>query len=351
MKVTAAELGNLINGVVDGDANVTVNRPARIEDGEPGTLTFLANPKYESFVYKTAASVILVNRDFVPREPIGATLIRVDNVYESLALLMEHFAPKQEKTPKISESAIVAEDVAIGPGASIGEFVVIEKGVSLGKNVILSPFTYLGQGVKIGDDVHLHMGVKVYYGCELGNRVKIHANSVIGSDGFGFVRTNGQYKKINQIGNVIIENDVEIGANVVIDRASLGSTIIRQGAKLDNLIQIAHNVEIGPNTAMAAQSGVAGSTKIGADSLVGGQAGIVGHVELGPRTQIQAQSGVTSSTQPGEKLYGSPALDYVNYLKSYAVFRKLPDLRAHINRLEKKIADLENKLMEGEEPS
>ena len=351
MKVTATELGHLLNGIVDGNGDVTVDRPARIEDGEPGSLTFLANPKYESFIYQTNASVVLVAQDFQPRKEVKATLIRVENVYESMALLLEQFAPKQPHTFGVSKFASVADDVVLPANVSIGDFVVIESGATIGKNSIIAPFTYLGHNVNVGNDVHLHTGVKVYHDCVISDRVKIHANTVIGSDGFGFVRTNGQYRKINQVGNVIIEPDVEIGANVVIDRASIGSTIVRRGAKLDNLIQIAHNVEIGPDTVMAAQSGVAGSTKIGANSMIGGQAGIVGHINIGPRTQIQAQSGVTTSTQAGERLYGSPALDYVGYLKSYALFRKLPELMSEVNRLEQRVAELENKLKDTIEPS
>ena len=346
MKVSAEEIGKLLDGQVEGDPLTMVDRPARIEEGTPGSLTFLANPKYESYAYSTGSSIILVPRDFQPQQSVNATLIRVDDVYQSLAVLLDQFGNEPDKIPAISPLAYIHEDAEVGEKVTIGAFVWIGANAKVDSQAVLEPFCYLGEGVRVGKSSHLYMGVKIYHNCIVGKRVKIHANSVIGSDGFGFVRSNGQFQKIKQVGNVVIEDDVEIGANVVVDRASIGSTRIRSGAKLDNLIQIAHNVDIGQNTAIAAQAGIAGSTKVGDDSLIGGQAGIVGHIQIAPGTQIQAQSGVTTSSEPGDRLYGSPALDYVGYLKSYAVFKQLPQLASDIARLQKRISELEKQLSE-----
>ncbi len=344
MEVTAKELATLLNGAIEGDPAAKANRPARIEDGRPGTLTFLANPKYASHIYDTKASIVLVDQTFKPQQTVYPTLIRVDNVYEALAKLFDYFDPEEESKPSIAGSAQIHTSAKIGSDVDIADFVVVGEGVVIEDKVKLDPFVSIGKGSHIGMETHLHTGVKIYHDCQIGRRVEIHANTVVGSDGFGFVRSNGAFRKIRQIGNVIIEDDVEIGANVVVDRASIGSTIIRSGAKLDNLIQVAHNVEIGKNAAMAAQSGVAGSTKIGANSLIGGQAGIVGHIEIGENTEIQAQSGVTTSTKPGSKLYGSPSLDYVAYLRSYAVFKNLPSLSTALRALQKKIEEVEIQL-------
>ncbi|MDH3648199.1 MAG: UDP-3-O-(3-hydroxymyristoyl)glucosamine N-acyltransferase [Saprospiraceae bacterium] len=345
MKVTAKQLADLLQGVVEGNQEVMVHRPARIEEGEPGTLTFLANPKYEQYLYETEASVVLVPKAFQPKEPVRATLIRVDDVYQAMATLVEHYDPRPRHATGISESAMVSESAQIGVDVFIGEYVVIEDDVTVGDGTHILSHVFLGRGSKIGKGCIIHAGVKIYHECMLGDRVMVHANSVIGSDGFGFVKDiDGSFRKIKQIGNVKIGDDVEIGSNVVIDRASLGSTFIKNGVKLDNLIQIAHNVEVGENTAIAAQTGIAGSTSIGPDCLIGGQVGIVGHVSIGQGSEIQAQSGIASNIEPKSRLYGSPALDYGQFLRSYAAFKNLPNLVRQIHRLENRVEALEKTL-------
>lgn len=344
MKITAAELASLLGGTVEGDQDVSVDRPARIEDASPGTISFLANPKYEEFAYQSQASILLVNHGFKPTREVRATLIRVDDVYACMAILAEKFEVKSSPEVRVSERAAIDPGASIGSNVVISDFVVIGPNCKIGDNVILHPFVYVGANCTIGRDSVLHPGVKLHYDCALGERVTVHSNTVIGSDGFGYVKTEGVFKKIRQLGNVVVENDVEIGANVVIDRASLGSTLIREGAKLDNLIQIAHNVDIGKHTAIAAQSGVAGSTKIGSDVLIGGQVGIVGHIHIADGTQIQAQSGVTTSTNEHDRLYGSPALDYNRYLRSYAVFRNLPGLSSQLAEIQRRLKSIEKDL-------
>ncbi len=345
MKVTAKQLAELLGGRVEGDPDVYVERPARIEEGTAGSLTFLANPKYEEHIYKTEASVVLVGEDFKPKLPIAATLIKVGNVYEAMAQLVSHFDQKPEVSPGIAATAKIGDRVSIGEDVSIGDYVVVGDDVSIGSGCQLHPFVYIGNGSGLGSDCLIHGGVQIHHGCQLGDRVRIHANAVIGSDGFGYVKgQDGKFKKIQQIGDVIIGNDVEIGANVVVDRASLGSTIIRDGVKLDNLIQIAHNVDVGENSAIAAQTGIAGSTQIGPDCLIGGQVGIVGHVKVGAGTEIQAQSGIASDIEPGSRLYGSPALPYNHFLRSFASFKNFPQLISQIRDLEHRIVQLEKKL-------
>jgi UDP-3-O-[3-hydroxymyristoyl] glucosamine N-acyltransferase len=352
MKIKAKEIAAMLNGDVVGDPEIEISRPSRIENGEPGSLTFLANPKYEQYAYRTKASIILVSQEFIPSKPINATLIKVKNVYESMAQLADRFEKVQKPSIGVSTLAQVHPSAKLGENVSIGSFVVIEADVVIGDHSIIMSQVYIGKNSRIGDNVCLHPGVRVYHEGIIGNRVIINANSVIGSDGFGFVKDqNGNFKKIKQLGNVLIEDDVEIGSNVVIDRASLGSTVIRSGAKLDNLIQVAHNVEIGTNTAMAAQVGIAGSSKIGADCLIGGQVGVAGHLKIGDKTEIQAQSGVASNTPDSSRLYGSPALEYRQYLKSYAVFKKLPDLLKELNNLREKVDLLSQNGQQGQTKS
>jgi len=295
-------------------------------------------------VYESNASILLVPDGFKPSRPVNPTLLRVKDVYAAMATLTEWFEAKQKKRPEISERASIDPSAIIGENAVVSDFVVIGADCVIGANVVLHPFVCIESGSKLGDDCTLLSGVKVHYGCEIGNRVCMHANTVIGSDGFGYAKSEGRYVKIKQLGNVVIEDDVEIGANVVVDRASLGSTIIRSGAKLDNLIQIAHNVVVGRNTVIAAQAGVAGSTKVGDDVMIGGQVGIVGHIHVADGTQIQAQSGVTVATKANDKIYGSPALDYGKYLRSYAVFRNLPQMSSQLSLIEKKLKDVEKGL-------
>ena len=290
MQISAKELGLLLNGIVEGDATVEVSGPSKIEEGKEGTISFLSNPKYEPYAYTTKASILLVSKEFKPDKPLNATLVRVDNVYASVAHLLEKFGGEIPTIKGISDDAFIHTEVKIGENASVGNFSVIKKGAVIGKNAVIYPQVFIDENVEIGDNVKLFPGVKIFHACKIGDNCTLHANVVIGSDGFGFApQDDGSYTKIPQLGNVVLEDDVEIGANTVIDRATMGTTIIRKGAKLDNLIQIAHNVDVGESTVIAAQAGIAGSTKIGKNALIGGQAGIVGHVQIADGTRVQAQ--------------------------------------------------------------
>ena len=343
MIITAKELSNILCGSVEGDPNVEVDRPSKIEEGGKGTISFLANPKYESYAYTTTASIILVSKDFKPAKPISATLIRVDDVYSCVALLLDKFGNKVKVSQEgISDQAFVHPDAQIGNNVSIGLFSIIENGASVGTNCTIYPQVYIGRNVKMGKNVTLHPGVKIYHDCVIGDNCILHSNVVIGSDGFGFAPTeNGSFKKIPQLGNVVIEKEVEIGANTVVDRATIGTTIIKEGVKLDNLIQIAHNVEVGQNTVIAAQTGIAGSTKVGENCMIGGQVGIVGHITVANGTKVQAQSGIASKVKKeNTSLFGSPAIPYSNYLRSYTGFKQLPDIIKKINDLEKQVKSL-----------
>jgi UDP-3-O-[3-hydroxymyristoyl] glucosamine N-acyltransferase len=337
MKITARDLAHILGGSIEGDPSVSVSKPGKIEYGKPGEICFLGNPKYEDYAYTTEASILLVDKNFVPRQSVKPTLIKVDNVYTSLALLLEKFGSVSHSNNTISEKASVHPSVLLGKNVHIGDFCIIEEGVSIGDNTYLKGQNFIGKNTIIGDDCIFHIGVKIYADCIIQARCIFHAGVVIGADGFGFApQADGSYKKIHHVGNVIIENDVEIGANTTVDRASIGSTIIRQGVKLDNLIQIAHNVEIGENTVIAAQTGVSGSTKIGKNCRIGGQAGLAGHLTIGDNVQIQAQSGVASNIASNSKLFGYPAIDYNAYLKAYAVFKNLPDIYKRFLKIEKK---------------
>ena len=350
MQISATELSQLLDGTVDGDPNVTVTGPSKIEEGTPGTISFLANPKYESFAYQTQASILLVSNTFQPSHPIEATLIRVENVYAAVAFLLEKFNQNHQPSHGVSTQAAIDDEVALGDNISIGIYSVIESGVSIGSDTVIYPQVYIGKNVKIGKNVMLYPGVKIYHGCEIGDNCILHANVIIGSDGFGFLPDEeGKFKKIPQIGNVILENNIEIGANTVIDRATMGSTVLKEGVKLDNLIQVAHNVEIGENTAIAAQAGIAGSTKIGKNCLIGGQAGFVGHIKVADGSKVQAQSGVAASIkEEGKAVYGSPAVPYADYLKSYAVFKQLPSINRQIRTLEREIAHLKERISDND---
>lgn len=338
MQFTAAQIAHLINGKVEGNPDVSIGSFGKIEEASMGQLAFLANPKYEDFLYKTGASVIIVNNSQEIKGKVEATLIRVPNAYSAFATLLSSYQEMVtqqlsgiQEPSYISKTAVLGENVFVGAFAYIGDHVVI------GKNVKVFPNVFIGNNVRIGDHSFLHPGVRVYYDCVLGNNVIVHAGTVIGSDGFGFApQPDGSFKKVPQIGNVVIEDNVEIGANAAIDRATMGSTLIKSGAKLDNLIQVAHNVEVGNNTVIAAQAGVSGSTKIGNNVMIGGQAGIVGHIQIADGTKINAQSGVSKSIKsPNSAVTGSPAFDYTSALRSQAVTRNLPDL-------EKRIIELEN---------
>ena len=338
MQLTAQALADLLDGIVDGNPNVLVDRPSKIEEGEPGSISFLGNLKYEEYAYTTKASILLVSKDFSPREAIQPTLVRVDNVYEAIQQLLQHFGQTSSKPAQVSGQASIHESAQVGEGVSIGAFTVLQSGVKVGAGSQIHEQVFLGENVEVGKDVILYPGVKLYANTKIGDRVIIHANAVVGSDGFGFVpQADGHYEKIAHVGNVVIEADVEIGANTTIDRGTMGSTLIKRGVKLDNLIQIGHNVMIDEDTVIAAQTGVAGSTKIGKNCRIGGQVGFVGHVTIADGTQIQAQSGIAGPIkEPGTALFGSPAIPYRDYIRSYAVFKKLPELYKRFSLLERK---------------
>lgn len=340
MQITAHEIAHILNGTLEGNSAVTVSQPSKIEEGGKGTLTFLANPKYEHYAYSTEVSILLVNDDFKASQPVLAeAIIRVKDVYAAVAKLLQLFENQLVDKKEISSQAFVDASAKIGQNVSIGTFAVVEKDAKIGADSVIFPQVFIGKNARIGKNVILYPGVKIHHNCVIGDNCILHSNVVIGGDGFGFApEKDGSYTKIPQIGNVIIENDVEIGANTTIDRATMGSTVIKQGTKIDNLVMIAHNVEIGQNTVIAAQAGFAGSGKIGDNCRIGGQAGFVGHIKVANGAQVQAQSGVASPIKKeNTAVYGSPALDYKNYLKSYAVFKQLPDLVKRINELEKQL--------------
>lgn len=339
MKITTGELTRMVQGQLEGDPNVVLSRASKIEEAEEGSICFLGNPKYESYVYTTQASAILVSADFVPKEPVKSCLIRVKDVYQTVAQLLAAFEEKFESKSFIDPQSRVDESVIIGEQVQVGAFSIVSKNVKIGSNTIIHPQVYIGENVIIGNHCSILPGARIHKDCVIGNHCVLNYNVVIGNEGFGFAPTeDGTYKKIAQIGNVVIEDYVEIGANATIDRASMGSTRIGRGSKLDNLIQIAHNVQIGENTVIAAQAGIAGSTKIGNNCMIGGQVGIVGHITIADGARIQAQSGVASNvTEPNSKLYGSPAIEYSNYLRSYAEFKKLTDLAKEVRRIGKEL--------------
>ncbi len=339
MKISASELAKLLNGTIEGDPSVFVSRAGKIEVGQEGDICFLGNDRYADFAYTTQASVLLVNTAFEAKKAIKPTLIRVENVYTALAFLMDTFGKAaQNQVAAISDKSSIHPSVCLGKNVFIGDFVVIEEGVVIGDNCIISSQVYISKNSILKENCLLYAGVKIYADTKIGANFIAHAGAVIGSDGFGFApQSDGSYKKIQHLGDVIIEDDVEIGANTTIDKGSIGSTIIRKGVKLDNLIQIAHNVEIGENTVIAALSGISGSTKIGKNCRIGGQVGFAGHLVIGDNVQIQAQSGIGSNIADNSKLYGTPAIGYTEYLRAYSVFKQLPDLLKRLVNLEKKI--------------
>jgi UDP-3-O-[3-hydroxymyristoyl] glucosamine N-acyltransferase len=336
ISITAAEINHILQGRLEGDPSAIITHTSKIEESTPDSICFFGNPKYESYVYECIGSVILVPKDFKPEKAIKPTLIRVENVYESVSTLFELFSQyiNSEVEFKVSTLASISNKANIGIKVFIDDFVKVCDGVICEENVQIHSQVYLGKNVKIGEGTILYSGVKIYNDCVIGKNCIIHSNTVIGSDGFGFApQSDGKFKKIPQLGNVIIENDVEIGANCTIDRASIGSTIIRSGVKLDNLIQVAHNVEIGENTVIAAQVGIAGSTKLGKNIMVGGQSGFAGHIIVADGTKVQGQTGVNRSvTEPNSVLYGNPAFNYRDYLKSYSIFKKLPEIIEELRR-------------------
>ncbi len=345
MQLSALEIAQLLNGTVEGDPAIKVSRPSKIEEGGEGTISFLARDNYEEYAYTTTASVLLVSQAFVPKKPISATLIRVENVYSALSFLLERFGNQINTTSGIDKMAYVHPDAQLAADVSVGRFAVVEGNVRIGEGSHIGDQVYIGNAVEIGKNVRIFPGVKIMYACKIGDNCVIHSNVVIGSDGFGFApQGDGTYKKIPQTGNVVIENDVEIGANCTIDRASIGSTTIRSGVKIDNLVQIAHNVEIGENTVIAAQVGVAGSTKIGKNCRIGGQVGFVGHLTIADGTQIQAQSGIASNVkEPNTALFGYPAFAYSDFVRSHAVFKRLPELYKKLLKLEQQFNGKETK--------
>jgi UDP-3-O-[3-hydroxymyristoyl] glucosamine N-acyltransferase len=343
MDFTASQIAGLLEGIIVGNENISVNNLSKIEEGKTNTLSFLSNLKYEEYLYTTGASIVIVDKKFEPSKaiPVTCTLIKVESAQAAFAKLLEIYNQVKRKksgihsSSHISESAIIGEEVYIGPNCAIGD------NVTIGNNVHIYPNSYIGDNVKIGDDCMFFAGVTVYSDCLIGNSCTLHSGVIIGGDGFGFVpNSDGNYNKVPQIGNAILEDHVEIGANTTIDRATLGSTIIRKGVKLDNLIQVAHNVEIGENTVIAAQTGIAGSTKIGKNCMIGGQVGIVGHIAIADEVKIAAQSGVGHSiTEKGLIIQGSPAFPIGDYKRSYIVYRGLPDLKRKVDELEKKLSN------------
>jgi UDP-3-O-[3-hydroxymyristoyl] glucosamine N-acyltransferase len=342
MEFSANDIAALLNGEVEGDGNIKVSNISKIDQSIAGTLTFLSNPAYTKYIYTTTASIVIVNKDFSQENPLSCTLIRVDNAYAALAKLLDFYVKMKPSKIGIEQPCYISSSAKIGENVYIGAFAYIGDKAVIGNNVKIYPHTYIGDNVNIGDDSILHSGVKIYFDCRIGSSCIIHSGAVVGADGFGFApNPDGTYTKIEQIGNVIIENNVEIGANTAIDRATMGSTIVRTGVKLDNLIQIAHNDDIGENTVMAAQVGIAGSTIVGKNCAIGGQAAITGHITVGEGSKIGPKSGVMSSVKPNSVLLGAPALDFKLAMKSFSIIRNLPQLRDDVIELQKKIKLIE----------
>lgn len=337
MKLTVKEIATYLNGTIIGNDQAVITHPAKIEQASDGAITFLSNLKYEAYIYETKATAVLVNENFKATKAIHTTLIKVKDVYSSITKFLQFYEQSVHPAQSISTVSVIHPSVQLGEQITIGDFTSINKEVSIGDNCRIYPQVFIGVGVTIGKNVTIYPGVKIYHNCQIGDNCIIQANAVIGSDGFGFApQPDGSYQKIPQVGIVVLEDNVEIGANTVIDRATMGQTIIKKGTKLDNLVQIAHNVTVGENTVIAAQTGIAGSTKIGNQCQIGGQVGFVGHIEVVDKVKVQAQSGVAASIKEvGSKVYGSPALPYQDYLRAYALFRQLPKLEKRIRELEK----------------
>jgi len=338
MKFTATQIASILEGEVVGNPNVEVNKLSKIEEGSKGSLTFLANPKYVNYIYSTQASLVIVNKSFEPEFEVTATLIKVEDAYKSFSKLLEYYNQVKLMKSGIEQPSVLSEGVTYGEGLYLGSFCYVGKNVKIGSNVKIYPNSFIGDNVTIGDNCVFFAGARIYSETEIGNNCTIHSGTIIGSDGFGFApKEDGTYDKVPQIGNVIIEDNVEIGACSTIDRATLGSTIIRKGVKLDNQIQVAHNVEIGKNTVIAAQTGIAGSTKIGKNCMIGGQVGIAGHLTIGDGVRIQAQAGIAKSLKDGETVQGTPAFNYGDFSKSYVHFKNLPKLVNDLEDLKKTI--------------
>ncbi|HBS88990.1 MAG: UDP-3-O-(3-hydroxymyristoyl)glucosamine N-acyltransferase [Bacteroidetes bacterium GWF2_38_335] len=342
MELSAKSIAELLEGEIIGDPAVKVNNISKIEEGKPGTLSFLANPQYEKFIYSTRASIVLVNHDFKPETKVEATMIKVRNAYEAFARVLEFYNNSKPRRTGIDPLAFVDKTATIGKNVFIAPFACVDAYAVIGDDVSLFPHVYIGENASVGNGSVLNSGVKVYNDCKIGAQCTIHSCAIIGGDGFGFaIQDDNNRKKVPQIGNVIIEDHVEIGSNTTIDRATIGSTILRKGVKLDNLIQIAHNVEIGENTVVASQTGISGSTKVGANCMIGGQVGIIGHIKIADEVKIAAQSGIGKTiTEKGAIVQGSPAFEIKDYQKSYVLYRSLPNLKNTINKLERELAEL-----------
>ena len=342
MQFTAEMIAGLLNGEIVGDKEATVSTVSSIDGGKAGSLAYLTNPRYEQYIYTTEASIVLVDKTFEPKESVKATLIKVENVGECVLNLLEMYNAAKPRKKGISKLASIAESATVGEDCYIGDFAVIESGAKLGNNVQIYPQCYVGDKVVIGEGTKLYPGVKIYEGCVIGKNCILHAGAVIGADGFGFApREDGTFAKIPQLGNVIIEDNVEIGANTCIDRAKTDSTIIHSGVKLDNLIQLGHNVEVGANTVMSAQVGIAGTSKVGSNCFIAGQVGIAAHVTIGNEVKIGSKSGIDKNVADGEIRFGYPALPGVQYHRSFAVFRQLPDMAYTLRNLEKSVKALQ----------
>ncbi len=340
MEFTAQQIAEYLNGEVVGNSEITVNTLSKIEEGTPGSLSFLANPKYNQYIYNTEASIVIISKEFKAEAEIAATLIKVDDAYGAFATLLKIYNQVKHQKSGVEQPSFIADSASVGGETYVGAFAYLGENVKVGNGTKIYPHVFVGDNVEIGENCLILPGVKIYADCKVGSEVTIHAGTVIGSDGFGFApNSKNSYDKVSQIGNVIIEDHVEIGSNVSIDRATLGSTIIHKGVKLDNLIQIAHNVEIGENTVIASQSGIAGSTKLGKNAMIGGQVGVIGHVNIGDNVKIAAQSGIGKDLKDNEVVQGSPAFGYGEYQKSYVYFRKLPQLAKDIHNIEKKIKE------------
>ena len=338
MKFKASQIAEILEGTIEGNPDAEVSELAKIEEGKEGSLTFLSNPKYTSYIYSTQASVTIVNDSFEAEQPVSTTLIKVKDAYKAFSTLLEYYNQVKLRKSGIEQPSYISDSAKYGEDIYLGAFTYLGENVKIGKNVKIYPYAYVGDNTVIGDNSTLFAGVKVYSETVIGENVTLHGGSIIGADGFGFSpNEKGEYSKVPQIGNVIIEDNVDIGAGTTIDRATLGSTIIRKGVKLDNHIQIAHNVEIGENTVIAAQTGVAGSTKIGKNCIIGGQVGIVGHITIGDRVKIQAQSGIGRNVKDDEVLQGSPAIGYSDYNKSFIHFKNLPKTVDLLHQLDKKV--------------
>lgn len=342
MNFTAAVIAEFLKGRVEGDPSASVSDVSKIEEGRPGTLSFLANPKYEQYIYETQSSIVIVNDDFTPQKKIGATLVRVKNAYESFADLLRLYEQSKPKKSGISEQASIAKSASLGKDLYVGEFTVVHENVKIGDGVQIFPQVYIGDNVSIGEGTLIHPGVKIYEGTQIGAHCVIHSGAVIGGDGFGFApNQENNYQKIPQVGKVIIKDHVEIGANTTVDRATMGATILHKGVKLDNLIMIAHNVVVGENTVIAAQSGVSGSATIGKNCMFGGQVGLVGHISIADGVKIAAKSGIPKNIkEENAVVQGAPAFEFGQYQRSYVIFKNLPDLRKQVISLERKLADL-----------